>query len=58
MACIFAVNASWLPALHRASSPAVLSVDGGSSASSAWRSAIASPAAMATIVSPSRACDG
>jgi len=58
VACIFAVNASWLPALDRASSPVVLSVDGGSSASSAWRSAIASAPAMATIVSPSRACGG
>jgi hypothetical protein len=36
----------------------MLSADGSSSASSAWRSEIASPAATATSESPPRACDG
>ena len=58
VAFIFAVNAAWLPASHRASIQAMLSADGSSSASSAWRSEIASPAATGTSESPSRACAG
>jgi hypothetical protein len=58
VAFIFAVNAAWLPASHRASIQAMLSADGSSSASSAWRSEIASPAATGTSESRSRACAG
>src|SRR6202035_674837 len=47
-----------LPASHRASIQAMLSAEGSSSASSAWRSVSISPAATGTSESPSRACDG
>jgi hypothetical protein len=57
-AFIRAANAAWLPASHRASIQAMLSADGNSSASSAWRSVIVSPAAIATSESPSATCDG
>src|SRR6266568_1763014 len=58
VAFIRATNAAWLPASHRASIQAMLSADGSSSASSAWRSVSISPAATGTSESPSRACDG
>src|ERR1700678_21163 len=47
VAFIFAVNASWLPASRRASIQAMLPADGSSSASGAWRSEMACPAARA-----------
>src|SRR5215469_14020879 len=58
VAFIRATNAAWLPASHRASIQAMLSAEGSSSASSAWRSVMVSPAATGTSESPSRACDG
>src|SRR6201999_2621455 len=48
----------WPPASHRASIHAMLSADGSSSASSAWRSVRVSPAATGTSESPALACDG
>src|ERR1700753_3817253 len=57
-AFIRAANAAWLPASHRARIQAMLSADGRSSASSAWRSVSVSPATTGTSESPSRACDG
>src|SRR5262249_32444083 len=51
-------NAAWLPASHRASIHAMLSAEGSSSASSAWRSVSLSPATTGTSESPSRTCDG
>src|SRR5207247_513980 len=58
VAFIRATNAAWLPASHRASIQAMLSADGSSSASSAWRSVSISPATTGTSESPARACDG
>jgi hypothetical protein len=58
VAFIRARNAAWLPASHRASIQAMLSADGSSNASSAWRSVSLSPATTGTSESPSRACDG
>src|SRR5260370_30810910 len=58
VAFIRSTNAAWLSASHRASIHAMLSAEGSSSASSAWRSVIVSPATTGTSESPSRTCDG
>src|SRR6201990_1923041 len=55
---IRATNPAWLPASHRASIHAMLSAEGSSSASSAWRSVSLSPATTGTSESPPRNCDG
>src|ERR1700756_3645609 len=57
VAFIRATNAAWPPASHRASIHAMLSAEGSSSASSAWRSVSLSPATTGTSESPSRTCD-
>src|ERR1700744_4977757 len=58
VAFIRATNAAWLPTSHRARIQAMLSADGSSSASSAWRSVSVSPATTGTSESPARACAG
>src|SRR6476620_5885458 len=58
VAFIRATNPDWLPVSHRASIHAMLSAEGSSSASSAWRSVSLSPATTGTSESPSRTCDG